>query len=241
MTGPVTAALKAIGNYQRLPVRIALVMWPAIPVLCLIRAGVAGKLTVYADSVLGFDATLCLVACLAVTPFITVARLKIAKLRQWYGVWVFVLGAAGLAVHLASAGSPAQHAAGDAVNWTGTLIVVLLLPMTVTSTVLSQKLLGPEWKRWQRNLMWAVCVIVGAHFLFLHAWPVTVAYGACILPAVLLRTPRARKAIKTWRSGGYSSGGWWTALAVIGPIALAGLAILTAEEVGVIVRAITLT
>jgi len=218
-----------------------LLVWPALPVLFLIRAALHRKLGVYADSVLGFDATLCLIACLAVTPFITVARLKIAKLRRWYGVWVFVLGAAGLVVHLLSAGSIAQRVAGNATDWSGTLIVVLLFPMTVTSAAFAQKLLGPEWKRWQRNLMWTVCVLLAGHFVVLHAWTTTLAYSWCVLPAVLLRNSRLRKSIKTWRTGGYSTGGWWTALAILGPLALAGFVVLMAEEVSVIARAITLT
>ena len=240
-TGPVTAAFRAIGARQHPVVHAVLLTWPAVPVLLLFRAALHGRLAVYADSVLGFDAVLCLITCLAVTPFITVARLKITKLRQWYGVWVFALSAAGLAVHLLQAGSLALRVAGSAVDWTGTLAVVLLFPMAVTSAVLAQKLLGPEWKRWQRNLMWTVCAVIAGHFVLLHAWLTVIAYGECILPAILLRNSRVRKSVRSWRAGGYSTGGWWTALAVISPLALSGLVILVAEEVSVIASAVTLT
>jgi DMSO/TMAO reductase YedYZ heme-binding membrane subunit len=225
----------------------ALRVWPLVPMLFLLRPIVAGRLLDYADAVIGFDATLCLIACLAVTPFITVARLKITKLRWWYGLWVFVLGAAGLAIHLAyppvtpyPSASMADRAAGSAVDWTGLLIVVLLLPMAATSSAVAQKALGPEWKRWQRSLMWIVWAIVGLHLASMHAWVITAAYGGATLPAVLLRRPRVRRSIKNWRAGGYSTGGWWAALGIIGSVALVGVLIIGGEEVREVARAVTL-
>lgn len=242
LPGPVTAALRLVSARQRPPFRAALLLWPAIPALFLIRAAMHRKLGVYADGVLGFDAALCLIACLTVTPFITVTRMKITDLRRWYGIWVFVLGAAGVAVHLlATPGGIAQRVAGNATDWSGTLIVVLLFPMTATSATVAQKLLGPEWKRWQRNLMWSVCFLVAGHFVLLHAWLVLAAYSGCTLPAILLRNQGVRKSIKTWRTGGYSTGGWWTGLAIIGALVLAGLIILITEEVSVIAHAASLT
>jgi DMSO/TMAO reductase YedYZ heme-binding membrane subunit len=220
---------------------VALRTWPVIPVLCLLRPAARGLLPGYADQVLGFDAVLCLAACLAVTPVMTIARAPAAKLRWWYGNWVFVLGSAGLAVHLACPpGSMGDRAASDLVKWTGTAVIVLLLPMAVTSSAVAQKLLGPEWKRWQRAGVWAVWAVVVVHLALLHAWLATGAYLAVTLPAVIVRHPRARKSIKEWRAGGYSTGGWWAAVAVLGLVALTGLSALTGQEALAVARAVTL-
>lgn len=239
--GPVTIAFRIAAAPHRRPFWIAARVWPVIPALFLLPSIVNGSLTRFADPVIGFDATLCLVACLAVTPFITVARMKIARLRWWYGLWVFVLGAAGLAIHLAyPPGSVAQRAAGTAVNWTGLLIVILLFPMAATSSAAAQKLMGPEWKRWQRGLVWFVWAVIGIHLALMHTWLVTGAYLASTAPAVLLRRPRVRNGIKAWRRDRYSTGGWWVVLGALGALALAGLLVLAGEEVRSAVRAATL-
>jgi DMSO/TMAO reductase YedYZ heme-binding membrane subunit len=237
----VTAAFKVISAPHSQLIHVLLRVWPIVPVLYLLRSIFAGRLLNYADIVIGYDAVLCLVACLAITPFITVARLKIAKLRWWYGMWVFFLGAAGLAIHLAyPPGSIAARAGGNAVDWTGLLIVALLLPMAATSSVAAQKLLGQEWKRWQRSLIWLVWASVGIHLALMHSWVALGAYGAATMPAVLLRRPWVRKSVKQWRAGGYSTGGWWLALGIVGSVALVGVMVLIGEEVTAVVRAITL-
>jgi DMSO/TMAO reductase YedYZ heme-binding membrane subunit len=222
-------------------VDLALRAWPVIPVLCLTWPSLHGVLLRYADAVLGFDATLCLVATLLITPVITTAKLPIARLRFWYGMWVFVLGSAGLAIHLAyPPGSLAWRAAHDSVNWTGTVIVVLLLPMAATSSAAAQRLLGPEWKRWQRNLIWAVWACVGIHFALMSAWLVLGAYLAASAPCLVLRWPSVRKAVKEWRAGGYSTGGLWAAMAVLVPVTVTGFVLLLTEEVMAVARALAL-
>jgi hypothetical protein len=237
--GPVTGALRVISAEPRhLLARVALRTWPVLPVLALVRAAWHGQVLAYADTVLGYDAVLALAACLAVTPVITVARLPVAKLRWWYGNWVFGCGALGLALHLtAPPPGMADRAAGTAVDWTGTLLVVLLLPMAATSSTVAQRLLGPEWKRWQRWGVWAVWACVAVHLAALHAWLDAGAYLALTLPAAAVRRPRLRKGIKEWRAAGYSTGGWWAVLAALGMLALAGLAVLAGEEVRAAVRA----
>jgi DMSO/TMAO reductase YedYZ heme-binding membrane subunit len=239
--GPVTAAFSVVTRTPPKPARIAIYAWPVIPVLALIPAATHDRLLNYADTVLGFDATLCLVACLAVTPLITIARAKITKLRWWYGIWVFILGAAGLTIHIVfPPGGMPQRVSGNAIEWTGLLIVTLLLPMTITSNAVTQKLLGPEWKRWQRNLMWAVWAVTAIHFLTMQSWVVLIGYSACTLPAITLRVSRIRKSVKDWRAGGYSTGGWWMVIAILGTVTIAGLSILTALEVHAIVVAVAL-
>lgn len=205
--------------------------WPVLPVLSLIYPAVHGHIMTHADDVIGYDAILCLLACLAVTPVITVAKAPIAKLRWWYGNWVFILGAAGLALHLIySPGSVAYRSSGNAVDWSGTFIVVLLLPMAATSAAAAQKLLGPEWKRWQRGLVWFVWVTVAFHLLIMHSWQVLSAYLLASLPAVIIRQRRVRKSIRSWRANGYSTGTWWFILAILSALTLFGIAVLAAKE-----------
>jgi hypothetical protein len=241
-SGPVTGALRVIAAEPRHRLaRVALRAWPVLPVLALVRPALDGRVMAYADTVLGYDAVLALAACLAVTPVITVAKLPVAKLRWWYGNWVAVCAALGLALHLtAPPAGMADRAAGSFSVWSGTLLVVLLLPMAATSSALAQKLLGPEWKRWQRWGVWAVWAAVAGHLAVLHAWLDAGAYLALTLPAVAVRRPTVRKGIKDWRAAGYSTGGWWAVLAVLAVVALAGLAVLAGEEVRAAVRAASL-
>jgi DMSO/TMAO reductase YedYZ heme-binding membrane subunit len=217
---------------------VALRAWPAVLALTLLWPAVHGRLAAVADPVIGFDAALCLVACLAVTPVITVVRAPVARLRWWYGNWVFVLALAGLLIHLVNPpGSVAFRVAGNAVDWTGTLIVVLLLPMAVTSSVVAQRLLGPEWKRWQRSLVWFVWAFVAVHLLLTGVWLVAGGFLAATLPFVAVRQPRVKKEVKAWRVGGYSTGGWWAVLAVLAVIVLSGVSVLVAGEVVAVARA----
>jgi DMSO/TMAO reductase YedYZ heme-binding membrane subunit len=251
-SGPVTVAFRAIGTPRGRLGEFMLRAWPALPLPALIVPVAHRLLAVYADGVLGFDAMLCLLACLAVTPFMTAspqpwsARLHIARLRWWYGIWLFTLGFAALAVHLLNAGpfipvpGLAQRVAGSATDWTGLLIVVLLAPMAATSSVLAQKALGPEWKRWQRWGIWAVTALVVIHLLLLMSWLSAAAFSAALVPLITLRVPRVRRAVKAWRAARYTTGGLWAILAILCIVFAAGLAVLAAEEGLAVARAVAL-
>lgn len=238
--GPVTLAFRAMSARPRRVPAFLLRIWPALPALTLLWPAIHGALVLYADAVLGYDAVLCLLMCLLVTPVITVARAPIAKLRWWYGNWVFTLGLAGLLVHLMDArGTVMDRMGGTPVDWTGTLIVALLLPMALTSSAVSQKLLGPEWKRWQRRLVWTVWAVVGIHLALLHSWTALAAYGGVSIPLLAIRHPRIRKSVKDWRAGGYSTGLWWAILAICVTVTATGLAILLTKEVQAVARPFT--
>jgi DMSO/TMAO reductase YedYZ heme-binding membrane subunit len=217
-------------------------LWPLLPLIPLAYAAAHGKLMAYADDTLGYDAVLALVACLAVTPVITAVKMPIAKLRWWYGNWVFFLGATGLVLHLAyPPGTLAARAAGNSVDWTGTLIIALLLPMTATSSVIAQKLLGPEWKRWQRGLVWVVWAVIALHLYLMHA-PVTLAaYFAATLPAIVIRQSSIRKSVKDWRADHYENGHWWVVMGTLATLAIAGVTVLMSEEIRVAIHAVLLT
>lgn len=241
--GPVTAALRLARRRQPRPLALALRAWPAVLALPLARPALAGSslLGDYASQVLGFDATLCLVATLAVTPLLTVAKVNAAKLRWWYGIWMFALGFAGVALALTvTPGTPGQRVAGSAVNWTGTCLVVLLFPAAAMSNRACQKLMGPEWKRWQRGLVWVVWGLVLGHVLLLRDWAAAAGFLAASVPLVALRNGRVRRSVKAWRSGGYSTGGWWTVLGVCASLFLAGAVVLLTLEVEAVARALAL-
>jgi len=239
--GPVTAAMAVIGKPRGRAAELALRAWPALPALALARCAMHRELAGYADAVLGYDALLCLLACLAVTPFLTAAKLRIAKLRWWYGIWVFVLGFAGLMVHLlAMPGAYAARASGNAASWSGLLIVVLLAPMAATSTAVAQKALGTEWKTWQRGLIWAVAAVTLAHLLTIRDWLTAAAYAAAMVPLIVMRIPRVRRSVKQWRGNRYDTRGLWVTLAILCTVLAAGVTVLLAREGASVASAIRL-
>lgn len=228
--GPITQGIAVISKREPWIVAALLRLWPLIPALFLIVPILRhGDVEHFAGLILGLDATLCLIACITVTPLMTVIKARAAKLRWWYGIWMFTLGTVGLGITLWMGRSDVSGAAGgNSVNWTGLLLVVLLAPMVATSNVAAQKALGPEWKRWQRWLVWTVWGIVVIHLAALAAWwPPLGAFLAATLPLIYLR--RQAKHIKAWRMRGYDSGGWWVMLAICVVSYLAGTGVLTGE------------
>jgi DMSO/TMAO reductase YedYZ heme-binding membrane subunit len=200
-----------------------------------------GHLIRYADQVLGYDAVLCLIGCLLVTPFITVAGAKIAKLRIWYGLWMFAIGVVAVMVHLAVATTGMTTAvAGTAVAWTGLMIVVLMIPMAASSGTGAQKALGKEWKRWQRPLVWIVWAVVAVHLAALRDWLPLIAFGAATVPLLAVRQGPLRRRIKAWRSGGYSTGRMWAVMILAAYLLAGGVAFLALLEVLACARAVTL-
>lgn len=241
--GPVTAAFTLARRPHPKPLAVVLRAWPALFALALARPALAGSplLGDYASMVLGLDATLCLIATILVTPLITVTKVSAAKLRWWYGVWMFVLGFAGLVLALTvTAGTMGERTAGNAVNWTGTLLVVLLFPAAAMSNKACQKLMGPEWKRWQRGLVWTVWAVVAGHLLLLHSWTAAVGLLMATAPLVALRNTWVRKGVKAWRADAYSGGWWWFGMAVSGVVFAAGAVILLTLEVQACAAALSL-
>jgi DMSO/TMAO reductase YedYZ heme-binding membrane subunit len=242
--GPVTLAIRiARAQPARVPA-LLLRAWPAVPALFLIAPAMASspRFADYAGQILGLDATLALTACLIITPVLTAVRLPITALRWWYGIWVFVLGWAGLVITVAmpGPGGLATKAAGSAVNWTGLIIVALLLPMAATSTAAAQKMLGGEWKRWQRQLIWTVWALVLIHLAVLHATVTGIGFAMATLPLVLLRVRPVRRAVRSWRAAGYTSRGMWTTLYVCCTVTAVGIALLSLREGEAVARAIAL-
>jgi methionine sulfoxide reductase heme-binding subunit len=172
----------------------------------------APKLQVYGGDVLGLAATLALLACLAVTPVSRLVRFKSAAAwRKWFGLAMFAIGAAGLAI--AGTGGPrgqwGMRMSGHVQAWTGTVIVVALIPLAATSNTWSQKLLGAYWKTWQRRLVWAVWLVVAVHLLTLAAWRVEAAFFLASGPLLAARVPAVRKDAIRWKNSGYADSARW--------------------------------
>jgi DMSO/TMAO reductase YedYZ heme-binding membrane subunit len=151
------------------------------------------------SSVLGFAATLSLLACLAVTPLTRVAKVHgAARYRKWYGLQAFELGLAGLVIAV-TAGPGTGHAA----QWTGTVIVAVLAPAALISNEASTRTLGPVWKTWQRRSAWTAWGAVAVHLAVLRAWPAEMFYLAASAPLLAARLPAARKGLPRWRRSSY--------------------------------------
>lgn len=189
-----------------------------------------------AGDVLGLGAALCLLACLAVTPVATATGMRqAAEPRQWYGLWVFVLGAAGLVI--AAAGG-VRGCTGTVQQWTGTLIVVLLAPAAVTSNQLAQKLLGRYWKTWQRRLTWTAWAVLAVHLLLLSAW-VTAAFTLASVPLLAARVPGTRGQLARFRRTRFRQPRVMRALMPAALLAFAtGMTALSVLEVGACARAL---
>lgn len=226
--GPVTLAMRVARKRDPGPLAFLLSAWPAVPPLALLPLILhkSPELGRHAGDILGLDATMCLAACITVTPLITVAKVKATRYRMIYGVWMFSIGAAGLLITLLLDHDTPRAVAGNSIQWTGSFLVLLLLPMTLTSNRRAQKVMGREWKRWQRGLLWTVYALVLLHLLALRSWDVLGGFTAVTVPMIYLRREKTRQSVAGWRKGGYSTGGWWTGLAVVGALWIAGAVIL---------------
>ena len=231
---------------DEVPLTISMLrIWPVIPAGFLAYPAIAGSpdLISYASQILGLDAMACILACLAISPLVTMSRLRVTELRTWYGLWTFLLGAAGLviAVSVNSPGGVMERAAGDSMNWTGLLVVVLLLPLAATSFKAAQKVMGPEWKRWQRGLVWCVWAVIGLHLFVLMAWASLVGYATASLPLIAARDNKIKTALREWRREGYSNGRMWFMVDVLVLVYATGMSLIIWREVVACAAAVTLT
>ena len=220
-------------------------MVPLVPLVVMVRplAARAPGLQVYAGVVLGLGATLCLLACLAVTPATRLVKFRAAaSWRRWLGLCMFALGGAGLVI--AGLGGPrgqwGMRLSGDVRAWTGTVIVVALIPLALTSNKWSQKLLGAYWKTWQRRLVWVAWAVVAVHVLALAAWRVEAAFFMASGPLLAARLPAVRKDVSRWKASGYADSARWVLAGAAVGVFGCGMAVLAGLEVVAAVQAVRL-
>jgi methionine sulfoxide reductase heme-binding subunit len=127
--------------------------------------------SVSVDDTLGTGAELCLFLCLLVTPLVTLTGQRwFVPLRRWYGIMMACCAigdalAAGLTDTFA--GGFFGRVAGHAFELVGFMMVMLVLPLLVTSNRWAQRKLGRYWKR-LHQLIYVIWGLLAVHLLLLE-------------------------------------------------------------------------
>jgi methionine sulfoxide reductase heme-binding subunit len=125
------------------------------------------------DDTLGTGAELCLFLCLLVTPLATLTRQHwFIPLRRWYGIMMAFNAfgdatAAGITDNFA--GGVFGRLAGHTFVLAGSLMVMLVIPVLITSNPWSQRKLGRYWKPLQR-LTYAIWALLAVHLMLLEGF-----------------------------------------------------------------------
>jgi DMSO/TMAO reductase YedYZ heme-binding membrane subunit len=201
---------------------------PLVPILVLVRPVIANSpgVQIHGGNALGFSATVCLVACLAITPLSRLMRIRdAASWRKWYGLCVLFLGATGILFSILDGpiGSWPMMVSGNVREWTGVLIVAALIPLATTSNLWSQKFLGSYWKIWQRRLTWAVWLLLAIHLAVLADWNVEVVLLMASAPLIVARVPAVRKDLSHWKSTSYEDSARWVLAGLLTGIFICGI------------------
>jgi methionine sulfoxide reductase heme-binding subunit len=189
------------------------------------------------DDTLGTGAELCLFLCLLVTPLATLTGQHwFVPLRRWYGIMMAASAfgdatAAGITDNFA--GGVFGRLAGHSFVLAGFLMVMLVIPVVITSNPWAQRKLGKYWKRLQR-LTYAIWALLAAHLILLEGFgfergdngsgfagdgdPIfhqrLYQYGACSLFLLVLRLPP----VKRWIVARQKEGRNWLVWVTITPI-----------------------
>jgi DMSO/TMAO reductase YedYZ heme-binding membrane subunit len=196
---------------------------------------------------------LLLLATLAVTPAVTLTGQHwFVPLRRWYGT---MLGLTALADAIlagtvaAFPGGPAGRLAGHTFLLAGLVMVLVMIPLTLTANIPSMRWLGRYWKSLQR-LTYLVWALLFAHLALLEGLgfqhgtngPSAAPDGtpvvhqrlyqltAVSIPLLLLRLPPVRRWVTAQRAAGRAWLPWLVFLPLIA-LALAAYAYVINEEV----------
>jgi DMSO/TMAO reductase YedYZ heme-binding membrane subunit len=190
--------------------------------------------------VLGMAGEICLFLTLAVTPVITVTRMRwIAPLRRWYGIMFAITAitdAVTASITTGFAGGVFGRLAGHSFLLVGFLSVLLTLPLLATANTPAQRWLGKYWKQLQRMtyVIWGLLLL---HLALLESLGIDGAEGdgdaffhqklyqaiACSIPLLVLRLPLVTRWIAKEQKAGNQARVYWTisplvALFVLGMI-----------------------
>jgi DMSO/TMAO reductase YedYZ heme-binding membrane subunit len=200
-----------------------------------------------ADS-LGTGGEYCFLLCVSITPFITLTGQRwFAPLRRWYGIMFALIGLSDsvtASITGAFSGGPVGRVAGHSFLMAGLIIILLALPVVVTSNTRLQKALGRYWKKVQKvtYFIWAMIVI---HLALLDGFsPFDGPQGdgdpvfhqrlyqivAISIPLVILRLPPVKRWIAEQRAAGQM---WkvWTALMPLAALYLVAFFFIFNEEI----------
>jgi len=193
--------------------------------------------SVSVDDTLGTGAEIALFLCLLVTPLTTITGQRwFVPLRRWYGIVMACTGigdAVAASITDTFAGGVFGRLAGHVFELMGFMMVMLVIPLLMTSNPYSQRKLGKYWKRFQR-LTYAIWALLAAHLILLEGFgfqrgangsgfagdgdPIFhqrfYQYSACSLFLLILRLPPARR----WIAARQKEGRNWLVYLVVLPL-----------------------
>jgi methionine sulfoxide reductase heme-binding subunit len=193
--------------------------------------------SVSVDDTLGTGAELCLFLCLLVTPMVTVTGQRwFVPLRRWYGIMMACCAigdatAAGITDNFA--GGVFGRLAGHVFELIGFMMVMLVIPLLITSNPWAQRKLGRYWKLLHR-LTYAIWGLLAFHLMLLEGFgfergangsgfagdgdPIfhqrLYQYSACSLFLLILRLPPVKRWIAARRKEGRNWLVWVTILPI---------------------------
>jgi methionine sulfoxide reductase heme-binding subunit len=193
--------------------------------------------SVSVDDTLGTGAELCLFLCLLVTPMVTLTGQRwFVPLRRWYGIMMAFTAfgdatAAGITDNFA--GGVFGRLTGHVFELMGFMMVMLLIPLLLTSSPWAQRKLGRYWKMLHR-LTYVIWGLLACHLMLLEGFgfergsngsgfagdgdPIFhqrfYQYSACSLFLLTLRLPPVRR----WIAARQKEGRNWLVWVTIAPI-----------------------
>jgi len=206
--------------------------------------------------VLGTAGEICLFLTLAVTPVITVTRMRwIAPLRRWYGIMFAITAitdAVTASITTDFAGGVFGRLAGHSFLVVGFLTVLLTLPLLATANTPAQRWLGKYWKQLQRMtyVVWALLLL---HLALLESLGIDGADGdgdaffhqklyqavACSIPLLVLRLPPVTRWIAKQQNTDHQARVYWAISPLIALFVL-GFVFIWNEEIFKGMMALTL-
>jgi DMSO/TMAO reductase YedYZ heme-binding membrane subunit len=204
-------------------------------------------LTLSEADVLGTGGEFFLLACVSITPLITLTGARwFAPLRRWYGIFFALIGISDgttAAITTNFAGGVFGRLAGHTFLLSGFMIVLIAVPVLLTANTPAQRKLGTYWKKLQKltYVMWGLLVL---HLALLDGFrPFDGPQGdgdpvfhqrfyqsmAISLPLVILRLPPVKRWITETRAAGQQ---WkvWCAIAPMAALYILAFAFVINEE-----------
>jgi methionine sulfoxide reductase heme-binding subunit len=193
--------------------------------------------SVSVDDTLGTGAEICLFLCLLVTPMVTLTGQRwFVPLRRWYGIMMACCAigdAAAASVTDSFAGGVFGRVAGHVFELVGFIMVMLVIPLLITSNPWAQRKLGRYWKLLHR-LTYAIWGLLAFHLVLLEGFgfqrgangsgfagdgdPIFhqrfYQYSACSLFLLILRLPP----VKRWIAARQKEGRVWLVWITIAPV-----------------------
>lgn len=189
----------ALWSLRALMLAPFVLMGPEIVSLLLGQPGAAANVSQSTADIFGTSSLLLMVLMLAVTPVQTMTGWSWhLVLRRDYGVAMFVTAALDLILAALTTGDTFPggvlgRIGGRTFLVAGTLAVLLLIPLAVTSTRRAHRWLGSYWKRLHR-LVYVIWVIVLLHLFLLFGFGGIFVQALVVsAPLVLLRLPPVRR------------------------------------------------